>query len=114
MKSVIIFVSLLILQLVLASPSFAQGLMSTSDTINTQGFIAHTIQVFTILTGTISAGFFAMGGFGYISSSGRPEGIEKAKKMIMYSAIGLSLTSGAYLLTILFKEFALNSFGITN
>lgn len=90
----------------------AHAQTSTPDGVaNVQNFIANAIKVLTVTAGSISGGFFTWGGYGYITSAGNPTGLEKSKKTIMYSAIGLSITSGAYVLTSIVTELAKNSFG---
>lgn len=110
MKKLIILQALIVTVLVAAPVAFGQTTTSP-EVMKVNNFIKNAIQVLTIFAGTISGGFFTLGGYGYITSSGNPEGLEKSKKTIMYSAIGLSITSAAYVLTNIVNELATGAFG---
>jgi len=55
-------------------------------------------------------GFFVWGGFGYITSSGNPETLDRSKKTILYSAIGLAVVLGAFVLTNIVSDLATGAF----
>ena len=97
------------LTLVLASPVYA----ATADVTSIQTFIKSIIQVLVTLAGLIPAGFFVYGGIGYITSSGNPESLDRAKKTILYSAIGLAVVLGAFVLTNVISDLATTAFGAT-
>jgi len=79
-------------------PAYVQSV----DVGKIQTFIQSVIQVLVTLSGLVAVGFIVWGGVGYITSSGNPEALEKSKKTILYSAIGLTLVLGAFVMS----EFA--------
>ena len=93
--------------LLLATPTFAQS----ADVTKIQSFIQSVIQVLVTLSGLVAAGFFVWGGFGYITSSGNPEALDKSKKTILYSGIGLILVLGAFVLSNVVTQLATSAFG---
>ena len=76
-----------------------------------ENFIRNIIKVVAGLAGLIATGFFVIGGFGYITSSGNPENLEKSKRTLIYSAIGLAITIGAFVLSNIISEIASKAFG---
>ena len=58
------------LPLLLPSIALAQ---SAGDVGQVESFIRNVIQAVAGLAGLIATGFFVVGGFGYITSSGNPE-----------------------------------------
>jgi len=95
--------------LTFASPVFA----ASADVTKIETFIKSVIQVLVVLAGLIAAGFFVWGGVGYITSSGNPESLDRSKKTIFYSAIGLVIVLGAFLLTNIISDLATGAFGAT-
>jgi len=93
--------------LLLATPALA----ASSDVTKIETFIKSVIQVLVTLAGLVSAGFFVWGGVGYITSSGNPETLERSKKTILYSAIGLAIVLGAFVLTNVVSDLASTAFG---
>ncbi len=93
--------------LTVASPVFAD----TAGVTQIQTFIQSVIQVLVTLAGLVSAAFFVWGGFGYITSSGNPEALDKSKKTILYSAIGLTVVLGAFVLSNIVSQLAGTAFG---
>ena len=106
-KKIIIFSSVAITALTFASPVFA----ASGDVTKIETFIKSVIQVLVTLAGLISAGFFVWGGVGYITSSGNPETLGRSKKTILYSAIGLAVVLGAFVLTNIVSDLATGAFG---
>jgi len=100
----IFFVALVFL---FASPAFAS---STEDVAKIENFAKNIIQILVTLAGLLAAGFFVMGGVNYISSSGNPEKLDRAKKTIIFSAIGLAICIGAFVLTNIISDLANTSF----
>lgn len=99
-----------ILSLLLSiSPAFAQT--TTGGVTQIQSFIQNVIQVMITLAGLVSVGFFVWGGFGYITSSGNPESLDRSKKTILYSAIGLAIVLGAFVLSNVVTQLATTAFG---
>lgn len=107
MKKIIFLYSILFSALAFASPVFAQA----SDVVKVQNFITNIVQILTLLAGTLASAFFVWGGVRYITSSGNPETLEGAKKTIMYSAIGLTITLAAFVITNIVTQLAQSAFG---
>ncbi|HSX47557.1 MAG TPA: TrbC/VirB2 family protein [Patescibacteria group bacterium] len=76
-----------------------------------QSFIKNIITAFAGLSGLIATGFFVVGGFRYITSSGNPINLDKAKRTILYSATGLAITIGAFVLSNIIGGIAKGAFG---
>ena len=108
-KKLIIFSSVLLTSLIYVSPVFA----ASADVTKIETFIKSIIQILVTLAGLVSAGFFVWGGFGYITSSGNPETLDRSKKTILYSAIGLAVVLGAFVLTNVVSDVATGAFGAT-
>ncbi len=92
---------------IFAAPAFAD----TAGVSQIQTFIQGVIEVLVTLSGLVAAGFFVWGGVGYITSSGNPEALDKSKKTIMYSAIGLAIVLGAFVLSNIVSQLAGTAFG---
>ncbi len=107
MKKTILFQALLLTFFFVAPPAYAQS----ADVDKIQTFIQSVIQVLVTLSGLVAAGFIVWGGVGYITSSGNPEALEKSKKTILYSAIGLTLVLGAFVLSNVVGDLAGTAFG---
>src|SRR6266566_4345332 len=93
--------------LFIATPAFA----ATADISQVQNFIQNVIQVLVGLAGLTAAVFFVVGGFGYITSSGNPEHLDRSKKTIVYSGIGLTIAFAAMALSNIVTQLATNAFG---
>ena len=98
----------LVLVLLSTAPAFAA---ESADVTRVENFIKNIIQVLVALAGLIAAGFFVAGGIGYITSSGNPEQMDKAKKTITFSAFGLAIAIGAYVLSNIIVDIATKAFG---
>lgn len=107
MKKIIVFQALLLSLLIFASPVLAQS----AEVGKVKTFIQSVIQVLVTLSGLVAAGFFVWGGIGYITSSGNPEALEKSKKTILYSAVGLAIVLGAFVLSNVVGDLASSAFG---
>ena len=107
MKKLIVLQSFILIALIYASPAFAQS----ADVSRIQNFIQSITQVLVTLAGVSATGFFVWGGFRYITSSGNPEQLEGAKKTIFYSAIGLAIALGAFVLSNIVIQIATGAFG---
>lgn len=94
-------------QFIYAQPAFA----ATAGVSNVENFIRSVITVLAGLAGLVATGFFVVGGFSYITSSGNPEHLDRAKRTILYSAIGLAITVGAFVLSNIVTTLATNAFG---
>jgi predicted small integral membrane protein len=97
----------LALAICLASPAFAD---SGADVAKVQTFAQNIIQVLVTFSGLIAAGFFVLGGIGYITSSGNPESLERSKRTIMFSGIGLAVALGAFVLSSIVADIATSAF----
>jgi len=107
MKRIVYIQALLLTSFIIASPAFA----ASADVTKIQSFIQSIIQVLVTLGGTIAVGFFVVGGIGYITSSGNPEQLDRSKKTIMYSAVGLAVVLGAFVLSSIVTDLATTAFG---
>ena len=97
----------ILLLLCTVTPVFAQsGVVGKIQT-----FIQNIIQVLVTLAGLTAAGFFVWGGFGYITSSGNPEHLDRSKRTILYSALGLAIVLGAFVLSNIVSQMAGTAFG---
>lgn len=94
-------------QVVYAHPAFA----ATAGVSNVEDFIRNVIQIVAGLAGLIATGFFVVGGLGYITSSGNPENLERSKRTLIYSAIGLAIVIGAFVLSRIIADVAAKAFG---
>jgi len=92
----------------LSSPVFAA---TPADVTQVQNFIQSVIEVLAGLAGLVATGFFVWGGFHYITSSGNPEHLERAKKTLFFSALGLCITGAAFVLSTIVTQLATNAFG---
>lgn len=109
MKKLILTQAFIFTALTVVSPVFAQT--SGGDVSQIQSFIRSVIQVMVTLAGLVSVGFFVWGGFGYITSSGNPESLDRSKKTILYSAIGLAIVLGSFVLSNIVAQLAGTAFG---
>lgn len=93
--------------LVLAHPVFA----ATAGVSNVESFIKSVITLLAGLAGLVATGFLVVGGFSYITSSGNPEHLDRAKRTIMFSMLGLAITIGAFVISNIVTSLATNAFG---
>lgn len=105
-KIVALFVALG-LPIVLAHPAFA----ADGNVTQVEDFIKSVIKVISGLAGLVATGFFVAGGFGYITSSGNPEHLEKSKHTLLYSAIGLAIVIAAFVISNIVTDLATSAFG---
>ncbi len=110
MKKLIVIQSLIVTSLIVATPALAQS----ADVSKIQNFIQSIIQILVTLSGLIATGFFVWGGVGYITSSGNPEALDRSKKTILYSSIGLAVVLGAFVLSNIVSQLATGAFGAGN
>ena len=92
---------------VLAAPAYAQN----GDITNVENFIRSIIKVIAGLAGLVATGFFVAGGFTYITSSGNPEQLDKAKRTLTWSAIGLAIVIAAFVISNIVTTLATQAFG---
>ncbi|MEO6760807.1 MAG: MMCAP2_0565 family pilin-like conjugal transfer protein [Candidatus Saccharimonadales bacterium] len=96
------------LPIVLAHPAFAA---ETAGVASVESFIKSIITVVAGLAGLVATGFLVVGGFSYITSSGNPEHLDRAKRTITFSMIGLAITIGAFVISQIVTSLASKAFG---
>jgi hypothetical protein len=104
-------ITLLIVALGVASCAPRAGVCSTAGVSNVENFIRSIITVFAGLAGLVATGFLVAGGFTYITSSGNPEHLDRGKRTITYSLIGLAITIGAFVISNIVTTLATSAFG---
>lgn len=87
------------------------ALAATGDAAQVENFIRSVIQLIAGLAGLIATGFFVAGGFTYITSSGNPEQLDKAKRTLTWSAIGLAIVIAAFVISNIVTSLATSAFG---
>lgn len=87
------------------------ALASDGNVTQVENFIRSVIKVVAGLAGLVATGFFVVGGFGYITSSGNPEHLDRSKNTLKYSAMGLAITIGAFVLSNIVTDLATSAFG---
>src|SRR5665213_1232743 len=87
------------------------ALAATADVSSISTFLQNIIEAMAGLAGLVATGFFVVGGFSYITSSGNPEHLEKAKRTLFYSATGLAITVAAFVISNIVTTLATNAFG---
>jgi len=92
---------------VLTQTAFAD----TSSVTPIDNFMKSVIQVLAGLAGLVATGFFVVGGFGYITSSGNPEHLDRSKRTLLFSAIGLTITIAAFVISNIVTGLATSAFG---
>lgn len=93
--------------IIVAPPAYAV----TGDAAQVENFIRSVIQLIAGLAGLIATGFFVVGGFTYITSSGSPEKLDQAKRTLFYSAIGLAIVIAAFVISNIVTSLASKAFG---
>ena len=91
--------------------SISPALADAPDVTKIENFAQNVIQVLVTLAGLLAAGFFVVGGISYITSSGNPEHLDRAKKTIIYSGIGLAVAIAAFVLSNVVSQLATTAFG---
>jgi hypothetical protein len=99
--------------IIITAPWIISGsaLAASGDVGQIESFIQSVIQAIASLAGLVATAFFVVGGFHYITSSGNPEHLEKAKRTIMFSATGLAITIAAFVLSNIVTSLATSAFG---
>lgn len=95
------------LPILVAHPAFA----SDGNVTQVENFIKSVIQVLAGLAGLIATVFFVIGGFHYITSSGNPERLDRAKHTLLYSALGLVIVIAAFIISNIVTDLATSAFG---
>lgn len=73
-------------------------------------FVRSVITALTGIAGLVATGFFVLGGFKYITSSGNPHNLEHAKRTIIFSALGLAVALAAFVLSNIVTTLANSAF----
>lgn len=89
----------------------SSALAATGDVGQVENFIRSVITLIAGLAGLIATGFFVIGGFTYITSSGNPEQLDKAKRTLTWSATGLAIVIAAFVISNIVTTLATNAFG---
>jgi len=104
---IVIMFTILASPVVLATTVFAAG----GDITQVETFIKSIIIIIAGLAGLVATGFFVVGGFSYITSSGNPEHLDRAKRTITWAAIGLAITVAAFVISNIVTDLATSAFG---
>jgi TRAP-type C4-dicarboxylate transport system permease small subunit len=91
----------------LAHPAFA----ASGSVTQVQSFIKSVIELIAGLAGLVATVFFVIGGYQYITSSGNPDHLDKAKRTLFHSALGLSIVIAAFVIANIVTTLATNAFG---
>jgi len=84
---------------------------ASGDVAQVEDFIRNVIKVVAGLAGLVATGFFVVGGFGYITSSGNPEHLDRSKRTLLWSGIGLAIVIAAFVISNIITTIATNAFG---
>jgi len=103
-----LFFSVLFLEIIIPTQAFAASPVGLSSVDN---FLKTIIQAIAGLAGLVATGFFVIGGFIYITSTGNPVKLEKAKRTLIFSGLGLIITVAAFVLTNIVTQLASSAFG---
>lgn len=105
-------VALLVL-IALGVPFIATGtaLAADGDVGKVETFINSITKVISTLAGAIGVVFFAIGGVGYMTSSGNPDRLDRSKRTLVHTGVGLAVVFGAVILTNIVKDLAQAAFG---
>jgi TRAP-type C4-dicarboxylate transport system permease small subunit len=83
----------------------------TAGVSQVESFIKNLITAVASLSGLVATAFIVVGGFRYITSSGNPQHLERAKRTLIYSATGLAITIAAFVLSNIVTNLANSAFG---
>jgi hypothetical protein len=96
-RFVVLLTAIIGTPLLLTDPAFAATATTSSPQVNQLvTFLTNIIEIAATISGIVASGFFVYGGFVYITSSGNPEHLTKAKHTILYSFIGLVVVIAAF------------------
>jgi type IV secretory pathway VirB2 component (pilin) len=88
----------------------ADAAFAVDGAAQTQSFIKSIITTLVGIAGAVAVVFMVIGGFHYITSSGHPEKLDKAKKTLLYSGVGLVIVLAAYTIVDFVAGIARSSF----
>jgi Type IV secretion system pilin len=96
---------------IVTHPVFAAASSSVAGVSNVESFISSVTKVVVLITGAVAITMFAIGGFGYVTSSGNPEHLQRSKHTLLYAAIGLAIAIGSAVIGGIVTALANNAFG---
>lgn len=85
--------------------------LANDGVVQIESFIKSIVKTLVGIAGAVAVVFVVIGGFHYITSSGRPDKLNKAKNTLLYSGVGLIIVFAAYAIVDLFSNIAKSSFG---
>jgi hypothetical protein len=94
MRHTTVFIIFILLAIFLPSPVFA-----VSNNLEVTQFTSSTLNTLTILASLVATFFLLQGGYLYITSAGKPDALQAAKKTIRNASIGLVLVLSANTIT---------------
>jgi hypothetical protein len=109
MKWLLFCLAIILPFFVIPSPAFA---VSTSADIT--NYTTNTLQIITAIASAAAVLFLVKGGYFYLTSNGKPDSLENAKKTIRNALLGLVLVLGAGVLVSVFQGALTNSANNTN
>jgi hypothetical protein len=95
------------LPLLLAHPVFA----ADGSVGQVENFIRSVNKVLVGLSVVVATSFFIGAGFIYITSTGNPDRMDKAKRTLIWTAVGLAIAIGAVVLGNIVLEISTKAFG---
>lgn len=107
LKTILLLLLLGLLPLAIPQTAFA----ASGQIMQVESFIKSVITALTGIAGLVATGFFVVGGFKYITSSGNPHNLEHAKRTIVFSALGLAIAIAAFVLSNIVTSLASSAFG---
>ena len=87
------------------------AVLAADGAAQTENFIKNIVKTMVGIAGAVAVVFMVVGGFHYITSSGHPEKLDKAKKTLLYSGIGLAIVLAAYPIVDFVAGITKSSFG---
>jgi len=89
----------------------ADTALAVDGAAQTESFIKNIVKALVGISGAVAVVAMVIGGFHYMTSSGHPEKLDKAKKTLFYSGIGLVVVIAAYAIVDFVAGIAKSSFG---
>lgn len=96
------FLTIFTSNLLLAARVFA----AEGDVGKVENFFKSLINMISLFGGLVAILFIVIGGYGYITSAGHPEALDKAKKTLLYAGVGLAIILGANVLVNIISDLA--------
>jgi TRAP-type C4-dicarboxylate transport system permease small subunit len=84
---------------------------SSPEVTQLENFLRNLIQIGASIAGLVAAGFFVWGGYIYITSSGNPDHLDRAKRTLLYSFVGLVVVVAAFAISSFVSGQAHKAFG---